>query len=712
MAVACAVSNPGTAVNLVERAIVPPQKIVKTQKKKKKAKKFEENQKLAGEEILGHFTKGIRYIDFEAQMQSGKTGAYLYAAISGLYDNTFSNIVILCGESSNSLRKQLHEDKETYIRSFKNTILKDTDGEEQDEICDDLRDRITIIMRTDLNKNDEESREKTDLLENPKENTLIIWDESHFANSANQTIDTFFCETGIKSAFVDNISSLQDKGIFILTSSATKSAERISGIRQSIYWKFVRMVPGDTYKGVEYFLTQGKIKHSFKLDTPEKREQLKEILKENIVKKKYFIIRTRDSNKGYNSLEEVNAIIKELKEEGYDIDTLHVYGTEKDKQKVKDKGNGCKYFEKEPDKFTIALIKGSLRMGDDVHKEHICGVFEHADEAFYDTLLQSLLGRMCGYADNEDITIYLPEKFIKNGIPEFIRNQTAENGAPITNTKDVAKKRRVTEHGTVPHRLSKPEYCEMIEEGKHCRLKNAGGQHLKDFKDIVAKDVLTKLDTMNIPENQKQFIRGKLETRDDDNKGITFSNSHKTTGDVGVIDTIKKLYKTWETQTPFNQTSEDKFMNIFLVNHSDDRFPRFKIGDMIITFYTGEIGPDQSNDYIQTKKMSVFDKEQQAINSPKTTITRGGQTKRFPEDANKNPETLKSFLVECIECSQSAFPSDPWISKLSIEFDNAEETIKSIVKDLKKIAPNIKVVKRRGARTKGTTSNIIKIRWD
>ena len=65
----------------------------------------------------------------------------------------------------------------------------------------------------------------------------------------------------------------------------------------------------------------------------------------------------------------------------------------------------------------IIWLKGMIRMGKQVKKDRISFVMEIANNgrAKTDTILQSLLGRMCGYHNCEDILIYLHESIVSSG---------------------------------------------------------------------------------------------------------------------------------------------------------------------------------------------------------------------------------------------------------------------------------------------------------
>ena len=76
-------------------------------------------------------------------------------------------------------------------------------------------------------------------------------------------------------------------------------------------------------------------------------------------------------------------------------------------------------LENAPDEPTIIFIKDKCRMGKEVPKQHIVFCIETAISSNADTILQGLLGRMCGYLIH-DIDIYIYQDIIKE-IETYIR---------------------------------------------------------------------------------------------------------------------------------------------------------------------------------------------------------------------------------------------------------------------------------------------------
>ena len=65
------------------------------------------------------------------------------------------------------------------------------------------------------------------------------------------------------------------------------------------------------------------------------------------------------------------------------------------------------FLKTKPQKQTVVHICGKARMGQVLDKTHIGMVYEQSENPNTDTILQGLLGRMCGYDKPQDIEIYI-----------------------------------------------------------------------------------------------------------------------------------------------------------------------------------------------------------------------------------------------------------------------------------------------------------------
>ena len=129
------------------------------------------------------------------------------------------------------------------------------------------------------------------------------------------------------------------------------------------------------------------------------------------VKNKYGIVRVLGDSK----MQEAIRIATEC---GWDCKTFDSVVTDIDSMNDLDTA---------PIKNTVIFIRGMCRMGKVVPKQHVVFVMETASKSNTDTLLQGLLGRMCGYAVDNEIFIYINDVILsKNTGLSSVCGQTTE----------------------------------------------------------------------------------------------------------------------------------------------------------------------------------------------------------------------------------------------------------------------------------------------
>ena len=90
---------------------------------------FHQEQRQAGNEIIDKFTTEQPFTILLAQMQSGKTGTYLFTALEMVRLSLVKNVVIICGSSDTSLRAQAQSDKDIAFNSFLEETMEVSDAE-------------------------------------------------------------------------------------------------------------------------------------------------------------------------------------------------------------------------------------------------------------------------------------------------------------------------------------------------------------------------------------------------------------------------------------------------------------------------------------------------------------------------------------------------------------------------------------------------------
>lgn len=392
-----------------------------------------ENQKKSAQEIVDIVsTNNSACMVLLAQMQSGKTGTYLKAAIECILRKKVENVIIVSGSRDTSLRAQTKSDLEKAIieqsteivngKSMINTEIKQTIGKS-----------IRIYWSQDLKqgKGPEEIPDKT----------LIIHDESHSAQSKNnKPYEDFYKYHEIEKALYGDLSQIDERHIYLLSVSATPFSELIADeyVKQDILpdgqvevsenkfltnKSFIYMEPEKGYIGVGD-LIERCIKFTSKKISLDDSTHIRNVLKQNKQKynKSYCIIRTNGAQKDQPLMMDIAR--------SNDYEYISVFAT-----KIGESASeSLEFLKKKPQKETVVHICGKARMGQVLDKTHIGMVYEQSENPNTDTILQGLLGRMCGYYKSKDIDIYI-SKFKKDEIETYVEAWNNTNFEKLTEIK-------------------------------------------------------------------------------------------------------------------------------------------------------------------------------------------------------------------------------------------------------------------------------------
>ena len=371
---------------------------------------FHPNQIAASDAILNEF-QDKHYVQLQAQMQSGKTGCGLYTAFTMLQKKTIQNCFIISGMSDTSIKSQWQNEIRTLSKSY------------QQLFTDNSYDLSKIFKKLPTNVYFNRTLEKiTDI--STISNSLIIIDEIHYGSTAHGSLHQFLHKFGLQNIIQgQECSILSEHNIYILSITATRANE------DSIYnneqnesvkenWGRVYMEPGLSYKSIMDYHTEGLVHSNIKL-IPSNEPQLLEILQKYQSQPKYFIIRAIGKQRDYLLEFLIQYNIKKIH---FDAETY----------------SRIPFYNIEPTEFTVVIIRGKLRLGNQLNKTYICGVFESSDKMNNDTLLQALPGRVCGYNISHNIDIYVPSTF-KSCIEEYNAISQHNSTTSMTNTKFVGK---------------------------------------------------------------------------------------------------------------------------------------------------------------------------------------------------------------------------------------------------------------------------------
>ena len=358
---------------------------------------FHQKQREAGNKIISAFKDGTPFSVILAQMQSGKTGTYLFTAYEMIRLAMIDRAVIICGSAETSLRKQARDDKEEALKKYQRELL---DNDDKDGLARLLTGKVDVHFSNDLSEINEITTR-----------TLIVHEECHMAQSkSNKPYKEFYRVNGLERALLGDFKVLRDNSNYILGVSATPFSELVANLRASSNdhdetenrlfeemdfepeEKYIhQMSPGQGYLGVPDFYRAGSIKfESQKIEFT--TDHFFQVLCDNRAKYigKYCIVRTFES-KGTHGI-----ILEGCRKLGYDC--LHSFGGEKGIKKI---------LKNAPENPTVIHISGRCRMGQVIDKQHLGMVYESSSDPNADTLLQGLVGRVCGYDTTIDIDVYV-----------------------------------------------------------------------------------------------------------------------------------------------------------------------------------------------------------------------------------------------------------------------------------------------------------------
>jgi hypothetical protein len=574
-------------------------------------KKLSSRQLKAGKRILRIYKKGkISWVVLLAQMQSGKTDAYLFVLAEMLRTSAVENVVIFSGNAETDLKEQLKNEVKSGSKFWMKYHLYLAENLEFNirecfDVLAKVQPRIQIVWGTEL-KN----------YNGPTKNTIFAWEESHFAQTKNQCPDKFLRHIGVSADGDDKI--LRENGNYMLSISATPFSEICDQLNLVQNKEIVRMKPGRGYNSIKKMMKNGRIKHFTSLESG-----LKEALKTPHAGKKYAIVRISNKNE-----EKVKSIINENGNWCY----VHYDATSNDA--VGDLV--WKNMMNEPERNTIILLKGKCRMGKNLEKAHVLFCFECSRNPKTDTLVQGLLGRVCGYSKNsENIDVYISDKIQKNGeLERFV--QLYKDGISVPK-----KGRNIKGDNGVSNRI--PVSLMKIDK-RLTSVAHFGDSHLDE--DVRAA-----------------FNENKVENKNDSElfaKIAEIVDNPETEFFTHILDKKNKTYKnmpreikeSFENGTPFRgvngcgfKSSNPLQVNLWVVENAEG----LRKGDVYVDCYVPDLNP--RNAMPTTTKREVFAHK---LEDESTLIANGSFS------INLRPETSESvadmfddlsYLVRVSVCS-------------------------------------------------------------
>ena len=339
-----------------------------------------------------------------AQMQSGKSGTYYRLALEAVHQGFFESVCIICGSRDTALRGQTEEGLARAITTFACTVTSDQYAYHPDETRDIIKDGLVTKFARSIKIHFNQDLKGVSI----GDKCLIINDESHTAQSKdNVPFKEFWMKNGLSACLHGDFTALLAREIRVLSVSATSFSECVENQRVSMGIDTLPslnrknvfiMDPGPTYTGVADFLNRGDgygIKFTAKpINAKTRGDHLRAVLLDEKYARNYCIVRTARASLDAE-------LVKDI------ADRAGVIYKPVHSDKI---AESLEFLSTAPRHTTLVHICGIARMGQELDKTHIGFVYEQSKSPAIDTLLQGLLGRVCGHNANPDIDIYVSEK--------------------------------------------------------------------------------------------------------------------------------------------------------------------------------------------------------------------------------------------------------------------------------------------------------------
>jgi hypothetical protein len=350
------------------------------------------NQRVAGDKVFYYYTRTQhRYALLRADVQSGKTGTYQYLIRKMLERGIIDRAYIICGSHELELINQCRDD------------IKEWHPER-------INGEVKVLFRQHFEEKMNTHR------------ALIVVDETHLVCDKDQTLSRFLQKHNL--TMMGTTPEMKANETYILSVDATPFAELSAIEYESSYPKaIVELGNAAGYFGPMDYFRQGLIRETYSF-----ADQRFDALVAQLPQK-YILVRITGKNRqGYHQLtggahragcDIVRFTSKEEKGNQQfvisqeDADQFH---------QLYPHSRPVLCLESAPPRTTIVIVDGRLRCGKRLVKEHIGAVWETSKGANTDTIIQGLLGRMCGY-DVPEVKplIFLPPKCLKLNQDKIIK---------------------------------------------------------------------------------------------------------------------------------------------------------------------------------------------------------------------------------------------------------------------------------------------------
>lgn len=391
------------------------------------------NQINAAKSIMSKwFNHNIKWISLIAQPQVGKTGV-ITQINNMIYDSAVKNhldlpdnlkLIVVTGMSSIELKEQTSK------------RLVSGKGDKYVEIL--FNKDIQKIIKNRLD----------DYINSP---LLIIIDESHYGRDPDSIVDKFLVKICQPTTTITDFSNWNKKDAYILSISATPFNE----LTDNSTVETELLHPSESYLSINMLYNMCNIKQAYNLKSGTECQMFFKDNIDLIFQNKYIIIRISDNNDKKKAVQNIEFIRNTLKSDGIEMDILD-YTTSKNSkfEKIDDLNQTIKQSPKNP---TIILVSARLRAGYTLETtQHISLVHDTCSEKTKtQTVVQSLLGRICGYNKNKAIIAYVQLEYVMTYI-EWVNSFFGQpNSGKFDNNQDTILDCLITQSSLItPHELA------------------------------------------------------------------------------------------------------------------------------------------------------------------------------------------------------------------------------------------------------------------
>jgi hypothetical protein len=593
----------------------------------------------ASSEIVDVFLGGIyRWTILLAQMQSGKTNTYLHVAYQLLKSNVVEHVVIFSGTADIDLKHQLTTNVYNAEKSsfWNNIVEKEPDVH---LFMNDIMNKIHVVWGSDL-----------DTYIGPNENTLFIWEEAHYAQNTSNRPYRFLKKRMI--APNGDEEPLLNKNNYVLSVSATPFSELSDFIHMKQQKYVVKMQPFPGYVGVEQIIRSGRL-----VPFENIHQGVRSALNLPHESPKWGVIRVSKRN---------DEMVKQLvsccgwKFVVYDTVVEKYESPEQIKKKRAAGEKAWKSMNKPPVEDTVILIRGTCRMGKNMHKNHLLFVMETSRFSNTDVVLQGLLGRTCGYSKgSEKVMVYLPKPIVESGeIERYVEMWSNDDVQHMP-----LKANNLSEESVSHHKPIVPVKLVRLEGYTAPSLRNNRKHILDEISHILLNEPLN-VHNKNSLEDFKQVQQKFFEALKENKKyiHIRYMKPDSATTVTRGKEQLDKLIKAFDNAstssigTGCGHGTDNKQVNIWVTKNNASGFD---VNSVYITCNL-ECNPDNDLRHIPTTtKREAF---AHSLEDGSTLIGNGGFVIPLSVETATSVDAMCEELIDLISISQKRYMSKGIVS--------------------------------------------------